>query len=258
MPTHNSLPEREIRVIQSFSKYARSYDRYAQLQKSMAERLAALLPEPIPDIVLEIGCGTGIFTRHLLVRSLRQLILNDISPAMAEYLTSQIAIPENTRIVIGNAEKIALPSSGLIVANAVVQWFENPENTLKRLARSLPPGGRFVFSTFGPETLRDFRLIAEIESPARLNSLVQWKKIIRESGYKVVQAISETRKIFFPSTLILLKSLQQIGAAPLRLIKTGDLRKRLRRYDKEFSTPQGVYAGWELYYFSVEKPRNRS
>ena len=65
MPTHDSFPEREIRVIQSFSKYARSYDRYAQLQKSMAERLAALLYGvltllgPVP-LDYEIHEGPGV------------------------------------------------------------------------------------------------------------------------------------------------------------------------------------------------------
>ena len=31
----------------------------------------------------------------------------------------------------------------------------------------------------------------------------------------------------------------------------GGLRKLIRYYDKSFSTEQGVYATWELYYFSI-------
>ena len=51
----------------SFSKHARGYDRYARLQKMMADRLASFLPNNMPEKVLEIGCGSGLlssFLRH--------------------------------------------------------------------------------------------------------------------------------------------------------------------------------------------------
>ena len=47
--------EIESRIIESFSKHVKTYDRHAQLQKSMAERLASLLPFPLPSKVLELG-----------------------------------------------------------------------------------------------------------------------------------------------------------------------------------------------------------
>ena len=64
---HTGMEEsKESRIIESFSKYVKSYDRNALLQKTMGERLAVLLPNPLPSPVLEMGCGTGLFTRHLL------------------------------------------------------------------------------------------------------------------------------------------------------------------------------------------------
>ena len=65
-------------IASNFSKYARSYDRHARLQKMMAERLASFLPKEIPNKVLEIGCGTGLFTKHLLAHQIKQIFLNDI------------------------------------------------------------------------------------------------------------------------------------------------------------------------------------
>ena len=75
--------------------------------------------------------------------------------------------------------------------------------------------------------------------------------MIRDSGFTMKFWDVEIRKIFFSSSLSLLKNLQQIGAAPIRMIKTGELRKLIRYYDSRFSTSQGVYATWELYYFSL-------
>ncbi|MCF8720631.1 methyltransferase domain-containing protein [Nitrospina gracilis] len=245
--------EFESSLIQSFSKHVRTYDKNAQLQKTMAERLAALLPPTLPEPVLELGCGTGLFTRHLLTRGAEKLILNDIAPAMIEYLKEHLDLPEATRFVEGNAERLEFPPAGLIAANAVFQWFQHPQHTLETLHRSLPQGGQIVFSTFGPETLQEFRDSGGLEGPTHLLSLDKWKALLTRCGFQWQAAERESREIFFPGTRHLIRNLQQIGAAPLRMMKTGELRRLIETHDRNFSTPQGVYTHWELYYFSAVK-----
>ena len=49
-----------------FARSVRSYAEYAQAQRLIAERMCAMLRSLLPDRpadVLEIGCGTGTFTR---------------------------------------------------------------------------------------------------------------------------------------------------------------------------------------------------
>lgn len=238
-------------LIDSFSKYAKSYDRYAHLQKSMAERLASLLPSPLPGNVLEIGCGTGLFTRHLLTQPINQLILNDIAPGMLEILGRSLALPKNIKIIPGNAENIIFRKTNLICANAVFQWFKKPQSTLRKLKLALTINGLMVFSIFGPKTLIEFRKSANLESPMKLYTLERLEQMIEDAGFSINIYDVEIRKIFFSSSMTLLKNLQQIGAAPIRRIKTGELRKLMRDYDSRFSTSQGVYSTWELYYFSL-------
>ena len=241
----------EESIIASFSKYAHSYDRYALLQKSMAERLATYLPEIAPSHILELGCGTGVFTRHLLTMPINKLTLNDISPVMIDTLKSRLCIPSNTKFLIGNAEKISFGKTDLICANAVFQWFLNPMVTLTHLKSSLNKTGTLLFSTFGPETLMEFRETAKIINPVPLFSLKHWENFIKNSGYRLNSIDIEKRKIFSPTTLNLMKNLQQIGAAPVRLFNAGELRKLIRDYDKRFATEQGVYATWEIFYFTI-------
>ncbi|MBC8283241.1 MAG: methyltransferase domain-containing protein [Nitrospinae bacterium] len=217
----------------------------------MAERLASLLPAPLPDNVLEIGCGTGLFTRHLLTQPVKQLILNDIASGMLEILSNSLILPQNVTITPGNAERLHFENMDLICANAVFQWFRDPQETLIKLNRALTTNGSLIFSTFGPKTLIEFRQTADLVSPIGLHKKDEWEAMIHESGFAIKFWDVEIRKIFFSSSMTLLKNLQQIGAAPIRMMKTGGLRKLMRDYDSRFSTTQGVYATWELYYFSL-------
>ena len=97
------------KIVESFSKHAKTYDRRAFLQKNMAETLASLIPEKNINNILEIGCGTGLFTRHLIALSPKHITLNDISSAMMDCLTTQIDLPETVKTLIGDAEKIEFP-----------------------------------------------------------------------------------------------------------------------------------------------------
>jgi malonyl-CoA O-methyltransferase len=253
MQTNPDSPDFESKIIASFSKHVKSYDRHAHLQKSMGERLASYLPQTLPGTVIEIGCGTGVFTRHLLTQNVGRLILNDLAPAMLEYLRTQLKLPENTQFLAGNAEYIAFEEADLIVANAVFQWFHEPQNSLIRLAQSIKKKGHLIFSTFGPETLKEFRETASLDSPANLKSMDQWKRILRKGGFTLQECCVEKRNIFSPSTLTLVRNLQQIGAAPLPMMNPGGLRRLIRSYDEKYSTPQGVYSTWELFYFKATR-----
>ena len=249
-------PDFEQKVIESFSKHVKTYDRHAQLQRSMAERLAALIPNPFPQKILEIGCGTGVFTRHLLARFPSAITLNDIAPLMIEHLKNHLEVPSDLKILAGNAERIQFPKVNLVAGNAVFQWFQNPQSTLQRFHASLEREGYLAFSTFGPKTLEEFRKTAQFQGPTHLLSQKRWKTLLTQAGFELLTFQTETRQIFFQDTKSLIKNLQQIGAAPLRILKPGELRQLIRDYDEEYSSPQGVYTNWELFYFFARKETN--
>ena len=62
------LSRRSAEVATSFGARAGSYELHADLQRGVAERLARLLPPLDAPRVLELGCGTGLLSRHLIER----------------------------------------------------------------------------------------------------------------------------------------------------------------------------------------------
>ncbi len=251
MPHSNLPPDFEKKIIESFSKHVDSYERHAQLQRSMAERLATFLPPVLPEPILEIGCGTGLFTRHLLAHQAQKLILNDIAPAMTDTLKEHLRLPPGCEVMVGNAEKLHFPKVGLIAGNAVFQWFQSPEKTLSHFSKVFKPDGLLLFNTFGSRTLKEFRETGSLASPNMLMTAEDWAALMEKTGFTVLRQEIEERQMFFKNTRELLKNLQQIGAAPFQLMKPGELKKLIRNYDQQFQTPQGVYTHWELIYFSA-------
>jgi malonyl-CoA O-methyltransferase len=237
----------------SFSKYATKYEKHAHLQNEMSEHLALLLPNEIPERVLEIGCGTGLFTKHLLTHPLKRFVLNDISVEMINFLKSKLILPSCSKVIVGDAENIKFDCVDLIAANAVFQWFRNPSNTLRKLRSYINTEGKLIFSTFGPQTLIELRQISSIDSPALLAPFEQWEIWLKTAGFTIDTSSKTIHKIHYFNTLDLLKNLQQLGTTPIKMTQSGSLRRIIKEYDKNYASSNGVYATWEVYYFSAIK-----
>jgi malonyl-CoA O-methyltransferase len=237
----------------NFSKYAHIYDKHAQLQKLMADKLASFIPSNAPERILEIGCGTGMFTKYLLSIKVKKIFLNDVSSRMIECMETKLCLPPYSQIIIGNAELLKFQMVDMVAANAVFQWFKDPGGVLKRLNSYINPNGRLIFSTFGPSSLAELRKLGSLESPASLLSSSEWSQIIKEAGFTLDSFSKKTHKLFFSNTLALLKNLQQLGAAPRNMTSQRELRQLIKNYDDAYYSKQGVYANWELLFFSAKK-----
>jgi len=62
------LSRRSAEIAAKFGASAERYERHAGLQRAIAGRLARLLPELEPPHGRDLGCGRGLFSRHLLQR----------------------------------------------------------------------------------------------------------------------------------------------------------------------------------------------
>lgn len=253
MTTEKQKTTTSSNIKTSFSKYATKYEKHAHLQNEMGDRLALLLPNEIPKRVLEIGCGTGVFTKHLLTHPFNKVILNDISVEMINFLKSKLTLPSYSKIIVGNAENLKFDCVDLITANAVFQWFRNPSKTLHKLRSYISSEGKLIFSTFGPQTLIELRQISSIDSPALLMPLEKWETWLKSAKFTIDSSSKTIHKVYYSNTLELLKNLQQLGATPIKMTEPGNLRRIIKEYDKNYASTKGVYATWEVYYFSAIK-----
>ena len=146
----------KAKLIRNFSRHARLYDRYANVQRAAADALVAALPAGERTNIFEIGCGTGYFTR-LLREKFRtaRLTACDFSESMIE-IARQKPANEDVAFLVADAETMVLDDRyDLIASNAALQWFEDLGGMLKKCRAALAEDGLLAFSIFGPETFRE-------------------------------------------------------------------------------------------------------
>jgi len=160
-----ALEKRAVR--RSFERAAPHYDEHAVLQREVCARLLEHL-DPMrldPKRIVDLGCGTGAAFEALARRFAGAGIVGiDLAHAMlarasrrAPWWKRALRIPA-ARLVCADAERLPLAaaSAQLVFSNLALQWCR-PEAAFAEAARVLDVGGLFLFSTFGPDTLRELR-----------------------------------------------------------------------------------------------------
>ncbi len=221
------------RVKEAFSKKADAYDSHAGLQAYAAELCADMLAKLegtsalAEGDLLEIGCGTGLFTGKLIkLFPERKIICSDISKEMIaacklriENSSCKQAI-DNMEFRLIDAEEIQDKSKyGLIVSNFAIQWFFQPLEGLTRLLEALKPGGILLFSVPGDESCPEWKQAANrLGLPFTRNplpSLIQLQSLALRQGHEFRlqhRLVEETHA----DALSMLRALKELGAGTQR------------------------------------------
>lgn len=150
------------RVSSAFSRAAGDYEQAAVLQRQVGdlllERLAVL--ESTPERVLDVGAGTGRLTAQIKKRYPKsEIIALDLALGMLRQARTNAGWWRPFRRVAGDAQ--ALPfadaSMDLVISNLCLQWCPDLKPVWYEFRRVLKPGGWLLFTSFGPDTLKELR-----------------------------------------------------------------------------------------------------
>ena len=104
--------------------------------------------------ILDLGCGTGLFTRELAMVDGRQVVGIDPASAMLAYARRQPGA-ERVQWVEGTSKALGTPQADLLIMTShVAQVFLDDaewDDTLRDIYNALRPGGTLAFESRNPD-----------------------------------------------------------------------------------------------------------
>ena len=264
-------------VRRSFGNAAKSYDGNAFLQREIANRLFERLDyiKLQPANVLDVGCGTGYATAKLRERYAEANIIGlDLAPQMLAAARAQAKSASWLKRVTGRAPSMSwlcgdtetLPlkteSIDFVISNLTLQWCD-PEIVAKEVSRVLKPNGLFMFTTFGPDTLKELRAaFRAIDDKPHVNKFVDMHDIgdiLVNAGFADPVMDQEIITLTYTDLKPLLKELKGIGAHNvLKGRSTGlmgrDSWQRMVTAYEAFRKNERLPATYEVVYGHAWKP----
>ncbi|SIT39782.1 Malonyl-(acyl-carrier protein) O-methyltransferase [Paraburkholderia piptadeniae] len=247
--TETSRPAYDSRRIRKiFDRRAATFDDVAFLPREIAQRMRERLDyiKVNPAQVLDAGCGAGDDLPSLRERFPEAPVFGtDLSQAMLARAVRHDAtdtrwrrfLPASLGKALGSrgprfaqADFSALPfASGafeFIWSNLALHWHSRPDLVFPEWQRVLKVNGLLMFSTLGPDTLKELRgAYAEIEAAHGVNThkhvidfvdMHDLGDMLVESGFEIPVMDQETLTITYKSPESLLADVRRWGAYPLQ------------------------------------------
>jgi malonyl-CoA O-methyltransferase len=277
MNSEHYLNKKHLR--NAFERAATSYDQAAVLQREVSNRMLSRLEyiKYLPDIILDAGSGTGYGSQQLAKRyPASKLIAVDIAWAMLSQARPDTSwwqrwLPlhkRQTYHVCADIEQFPVKdaSVGMVWSNLALQWCNDPAHAFSEMNRVLHTNGLFMFSTFGPDTLKELRQsFAQVDAFSHVNRFIDMHDIgdlLVRNGFATPVMDMEYITLTYPDVMSVMRDLKAIGAHNVTQGRRHGLtgknlwRKAMDQYEK-CRRDGKLPATFEVVYGHAWKPQSR-
>lgn len=223
-------------VARAFGHAAGGYDAHAVLQREVVARLAERmgLMKLAPTRILDLGCGTGqglpVFDEHYpkaevialdIARPMLEAARSKSRPASRLGKALQRLLPQAsppTQYICADMERLPFRQSSLdlVWSSLALQWADDPEAAFREIHRALAPHGLLMFSSFGPDTLKELRqAFARVDGGSHVSRFVDMHDLgdmLVHAGFQHPVMEMEMLTLTYADLKSLLGDLKGIGA----------------------------------------------
>lgn len=256
-----------------FDRVAEIYDDHAAIHQKMAYRLLYQVKHDSVKHILEIGCHTGFLTQLLLDRLPHAVITAvSVSERMVNIAKEKINEPNRVRWVICDYTEVDAILQNqrfdMIISNATLHWMDNPEQEVEKYYQMLEPGGSFLASALGTDTLQELRKVFQITEqgfgfPSEEHILVfsamqQWEEWLSKSGFQNVSTLQYWLRPEASNCKELLHIVKNMGESchcSRQSFYTSFqvMSKVIKKYNRAYRSREGVYATVHVNQFVAHK-----
>ncbi len=260
------------RARHAFERAARSYDEAALLQREVGDRMVERLDyiRLTPRNIVDIGAGTGHIGRQIQQRYPQARLLSlDFAHAMLRHARQRQPLLRRLfprqDYVCGDVDQLPLRGGcmDMAISGLTLQWCDDLDHTFHELRRILRPSGLLMFTTFGPDTLKELRASwRAADGFTHVNAFTDMHDIgdaLLRCGFADPVMDMETITVTYPDVRRLMNDLKAIGAQNFTagrargLTGKARLKKMLSAYER--LRENGVLpATYEIVYGHCWKP----
>lgn len=260
-------------IARSYNRAVKTYDDSAIVHNVVGERLFERLElvKINPQTILDLGAGTGVYTRQLQQGYKKARVIGlDIASQMSHFANKQRKWLAKERYVCADAEKLPFADNSveLVFSNLMLQWIVNPDKLFQEISRVLVPGGLLMFSSFGPDTLKEMRQSwAKVDPRIHVNRFMDMHDIgdsLTTNGFEGAVMDSETITMTYDSIDELHQDLKALGEVNLNEGRNKNLtgkslwNRYLEAYQQYMTPEQQLPASWEIVYGHAWARQNSS
>lgn len=215
----------KTQVRRSFERAAVSYDAAAVLQREVNDRLLQRLDiiKHAPQNILDLGAGTGYGARLLRQRFPRATVFEaDLALGMLQASRSRQGRWRRWlgagRHICADMEALPLADNSLdmLWSGLALQWCNEPDLAFAEMLRVLKPGGLLMYSTFGPDTLKELvQVYAGVDRHTHVNRFIDMHDLgdaMVSTGFETPVVDMDMLTLTYSTARAALLDLKAIGA----------------------------------------------
>ncbi len=249
----------------AFGKAAMQYDAQAELQSLIRADAIALAGQHWPENahILDLGCGTGAFTREARTQGLKV----EVTAADLAFGMCRQASLSTPRVINASADVLPFPDGSFdgVFSSLMLQWVPDTLAALREIARVTRPHGRCILTSFTEGTLKELKeVFASIDTTPHINAFLPpmgLTAMAAHAGFALLDASEETFTEYYSDASSLMRSIKSIGAgnkdtARARGLMTPSRLKTIEtRYAEHFATKKkkGLPATWNAITLLLER-----
>ena len=251
-------------ALHRFDRAAHTYEATADVQNAVAAdllRLTGGIALPLHARILEIGAGTGVYSRLLRNRFPNATIIaTDSSPGMLNQVRENVSGSRNVVTVFDPDG--CLPVTGafhLVTSSSALHWIPDFDRLCRRIAELLGPQGWFTFAIMVRGTLWEIREAVRRIAPRKTHprNLPDPHVVLRTvaaNGLRLIHHELKVRQVVYPNARQMLRRIHEqgvtggiYGTRPPGLNRSE--LARLQRYcDETFAGSDGVHLSYRILY----------
>lgn len=194
-----------------------------------------------PSDILDLGCGTGHFTRELSRRYPSAKVIGaDLAEGMIDFCRAR---SNQEDYVCADALKLPFESNSFdfVFSNLTIQWVEELPQLFQELNRVLKPEGLLLFTTLGPDTLYELKQSwAAVNDYQHVNNFIDMHHVgdaMLSARLSDPVVDNEPVVIGYNRAIELMRDLKNIGAHNIDSSRNHGLTspRQLRKLEQEYS-----------------------